>query len=92
MMKRLQDIQFIAEGGGRYNVYLDGELISWHNTFHKAQERATQLIIDNPESVVWFEQSLRVNVKADFDTIELVEPPKDEDQSEPVYFGVFKTE
>ncbi len=92
-MKRLKNIEFIAEGGGRYNVYLDGELISWHNTFHKAQERATQLIIDNPESEVYFEQSLRVNVKADFDTIELVEPPEDsEPTNEPVFYGVFKTE
>ena len=38
------------------------------------------------------EQSLRVNVKADFDTIELVDPPEDEPTTEPVYYGVFKTE
>ena len=57
-----KSLEFTASGGGRYLVFVDGDQVSQHNTFHKAQERATAEKLFNPASEVWFEQNLRVDL------------------------------
>jgi hypothetical protein len=61
-MRTFENIEFVASGGGRYIVFVDDIEISQHNAFHKAQERATNEQLKNPDSRVWFEQSLRVDL------------------------------
>ena len=92
-MKTFKNIEFVASGGGRYLVFVDGVQVSQHNTFHKAQERATVEQLRNPDSEVYFEQNLRVDVSL---TLEDVQEPTDavddQPESERIYIGVFKTE
>ena len=77
-MKRLKNIELVAEGGGRYNVIRDGQFISQHNTWRKAVESGVVQLVNNPESEVWFEQSLKINITGTFETIE---PTNDEEET-----------
>ena len=95
MMKTFKNIEFVASGGGRYLVFVDGVQVSQHNTFHKAQERATVEQLRNPDSEVYFEQNLRVDVSLTLEDVvqdEPVDPVDEEPTDKPVYIGVFKTE
>lgn len=96
-MKQFKNIEFVASGGGRYFVFVDDIQVSQHNTFHKAQERATVEQLQNPDAKVWYEQNLRVDVNLTLEDVVQDEPADTADEestneSERIHIRVFKTE
>lgn len=65
-MKKLEEIKFVAENGGRFIVYMDGVEMSQHNEIYKAQEKVVNLQILNPDSSIRIQQILKINAMAKF--------------------------
>lgn len=65
-MKKLEEIKFVAENGGRFIVYMDGVEMSQHNEIYKAQEKVVNLQILNPDSSIHIQQFLKINAMAKF--------------------------
>lgn len=79
-MKKLKEIQFKAVGGGVFEVYRnDVKLDGSHNREYKAQERITNLQLNEPDEFFHYEQSLKVECFPTFEEIEIESAPSDED-------------
>ena len=93
MKKYLNNVGIKTEGG-RYHVYRNGVDTGIYFTQpHTAAIGLASMQIKEPDATFDYRQTMVSTLVSDFDTIELVEPPEDEEPTnEPVYFGVFKTE